>query len=267
MDSFPFSQRRLMALPQRRRHKWVKRWLREIYNATLSHKITLNSLNTFLAEYNKVRGWLGESPVCFSGGEDRKQWVEFISNQFHTHQEKMELGIREADFLPKVLTGDAKSDLPWNATLNYTVALDNFRSAFNVGSIFRTTDAAGFKSVVLGGKTPDSNSNQVRKTSMGSTGWIPGKIEKDLPRFLSQCSHPVIGVETVENAENYQIFEWPESAVIVLGNEEYGLSREVMVECDHFIQIPMHGRKNSLNVSNAFAVIAFHIHSYLSRRF
>lgn len=262
MDSFPFSKRRLLALPIRRQHKWIKRWIREFYDATISQTISIQSLNTFLSDYNRVRGWLGEPSVCFSGGDDLIHWGEFIADQYHEHQKRMGVGIREADFLPKVITGDLKTDQPWKPALNYRVALDNFRSAFNVGSIFRTSDAAGFHSVILGGKTPATDHNQVRKTSMGTVEWIPEVARQDLAKYLSHCEVPVIGVETVENAENYQVFDWPESAVLVLGNEEYGLSREVMAECDYFVRIPMCGRKNSVNVANAFAVIAFHIHAH-----
>lgn len=264
MDSFNFSQKRLLALPKRRQHKWIKRWLRDIYGSTLSGQIALGALELFFKQYNQVLGWIGEPLVSCSKMSDRKAWVEFLSQQFHHHQAQMELGLKESDFLPKVLTGDETTDRPWEGQLNYIVALDNFRSAFNVGSIFRTTDASGFQSVVLGGKTPGPDHNQVRKTSMGSTNWIPGRVEKNLAAHLADASVPVIGVETVENAQNYHTFNWPESAILVLGNEEYGLSQEVMAECDHFVQIPMYGRKNSLNVSNAFSVIAFHIHSHLA---
>jgi len=136
------------------------------------------------------------------------------------------------------------------------------RSAFNVGSIVRVVDAVGFESVMLSSATPGKEIGQVRKTAMGCTEWIPQTKHKDLGKALIRAkeeAYSVIGIETVEDSFSYAEYPWPGKGIVVLGNEEYGITEDVMQACDDFVHLPMSGNKNSVNVANAFAVIAFHI--------
>lgn len=248
-------------MPLARRHKWVGKWLRQIYKEVLEGDISDQSLELFYQNYSRVLSWLDDSLPPFAPPPGRQWWIEFLSDHFHKHQKKTGQGVSEHDFLPRVIQGDRTSEEPWSPRFHYKVALDNFRSAFNVGSIFRVCDAVGFESVIVGGKTPGASHQQVQKTSMGSSAWIPEETEENLEQRLKRAQiegYRIIGVETVEGARDYFDFEWPEQGVIVLGNEEYGISESVMRCCDDFIQIPMYGRKNSINVANAFSVIAYH---------
>jgi 23S rRNA (guanosine2251-2'-O)-methyltransferase len=172
--------------------------------------------------------------------------------------------IAEANFLPKIVTGDRPPDGPWIPCLRYRVAIDHMRSAFNVGSIIRVVDAVGFESIMLSSWTPGKENGQVRKTAMGCTEWIPQARHQDLGEALIRAKdegYSVIGIETVSDSFGYAEYPWPDKGVIVLGNEEYGLTEDVLKACDDFVHLPMSGFKNSVNVANAFAVVAFHISS------
>lgn len=249
-------------MPPARRHKWISIWLKDIYRELLVDRISDNSLVLLYKNYFQLQTWLDEPVLPMIPVNDKKGWMEFISNLYHAHKRKTGLGISEHDFLPRVLTGDQDNNTPRIPVIDYKVALDNIRSAFNVGSIYRLIDAVGFKSVIVGGTTPGKEHRQVEKTAMGSSKWIPQESAENLPSILMEHkakNFQLIGIETVEHSKNYLEYNWPETGIVVLGNEEYGLSKEVIKTCDDFVHIPMHGKKNSVNVANAFAVISFHI--------
>jgi 23S rRNA (guanosine2251-2'-O)-methyltransferase len=269
MQGFPLTKKRLLSMPQARQHKWIKKWLEGIYYDVLKDQINLKSLPELLKQYHLISSWAG---ISFSeqkfDNNKKKLWLECLSNLVHIHQQKTNIGRRENDFLPKVSVGDTKPLSKWEPKFNYGVALDNVRSAFNVGSIYRTTDGAGLGFLILGGYTPGKDNLQVIKTSMKTIDWIPSIHPKSLPDNLieqKQAGYPIIGIETTENAVPYNEFQWPGKAIIVLGNEEYGISNDVLSLCDEFVHIPMFGFKNSINIANAYAIIAFAISAQLNQ--
>ncbi len=267
MDSFPFTKKKLLSLPPRRRHKCVANWLRKIYTALIAEQISDDSLVIVIQNLEMLRTWIGFSGSPTKRPESREDWIEYLADAFHEHQKETGLGLAEHDLLPHVLTGDRSPDQPWIPGLSYRVALDNLRSAFNVGSIMRAVDATGFESVMMTLKTPGVENRQVQKTAMGTARWIPeirtDRMATDL-MYLKGEGYRIIGVETVAAAASYLNYHWPQQGVVVMGNEEYGISQSVLHTCDDFVHIPMTGYKNSINVANAFAVIAFHIRSLKS---
>lgn len=264
MLSFPFTQKKLLSLPPARRHKRITDWLKRIYLDLLAGKLSKASLDLIYQNLRQLHDWLSIDQVSPTQPDTPQKWIELLSDTFHMHQRLTGLGIAEPDLLPHITTGDRTADGPWQAAVPYQVALDNLRSAFNVGSIFRLVDAAGFECVIMGADTPDTANRQVARTAMGATEWIPGRkadhLAGDLER-LKSAGYVVIGIETVAGNASYHSFSWPRRGIVVLGNEEYGISQDVLRCCDHFVHIPMAGFKNSINVASAFAVIAFHIRS------
>jgi len=247
-------------MPEARRHKWINKWLRNLYIETLNNNVSDVSLTLYFKHYIQIQKWLGLSKFIPQKPQGKREWLEFISDTFHIHQKQTGLGLSEADLLPHVIKGD--SDKPWKPQLSYKVALDNLRSAFNVGSIFRLMDAVGFESVEMSEKTPGKENLQVQKTAMSSADWIPQQKSECLAKALSeyqQSGYQIIGVETVKGSTSYLDFPWPKKGIVVVGNEEYGLSTDVLKTCQHYVHLPMSGKKNSINVANAFAVVAFHI--------
>jgi tRNA G18 (ribose-2'-O)-methylase SpoU len=143
-----------------------------------------------------------------------------------------------------------------------TVILDNLRSAFNVGSIFRTADAARIEQVLPCGYTAHPPHKKLEKTALGAERFVKSGYFKDTVeavRSVKGLGIPVIAIETAENVKSYTEFVFPKPVCLVLGNEALGISREVLNEVDDAVQIPLFGFKNSLNVASAFAVVVYEV--------
>ena len=143
------------------------------------------------------------------------------------------------------------------------VLLDNIRSAYNVGSIFRSADGAGVSRIYLGGISPTPSHLSFRKTALGadkSIAWSHHNNSVHLAQSLIENHHVLWALEQTE--ESQDIFcagtRRPEKPlVIVLGNEVTGIDPGLLALCEAKIQIPMFGSKESLNVACAFAIAAY----------
>lgn len=145
--------------------------------------------------------------------------------------------------------------------------LDNVRSAFNVGSIFRTADAGAVEHIYLCGQvTCWPPHPKLEKTSLGAHEYVPWSRFPETETALEQLRQtgiPIIGLETVETAYDMQSFRWPSPVALVFGHEVLGLSQEVQQACDQLVRIPAFGVKNSLNVATAFGIVLYDV---LSKR-
>lgn len=140
------------------------------------------------------------------------------------------------------------------------VVLDNVRSAFNVGSIFRTADAAGVECLHLCGITCWPPHPKLEKTSLGAhqyVRWMRHESTQEALAWLKDHNIPIVALETGEKAEVMGRFAWPQPVALVLGHEVLGVDDEILQACDHHLRIPMFGVKNSLNVASAFAVVVY----------
>jgi tRNA G18 (ribose-2'-O)-methylase SpoU len=139
--------------------------------------------------------------------------------------------------------------------------LDNLRSAYNVGAIFRTAECAYLSEVVLCGITARPPHKEVEKTALGATGLIPwryfadtlaavralrGEGWKIAALEITAASIPIQAV----GAEHFPL-------ALVVGNEVTGVDERVLAEVDLAVEIPQYGEKESLNVAVAFGVAAF----------
>ena len=138
----------------------------------------------------------------------------------------------------------------------------NIRSAFNVGSIFRTSDAAGVSQIILSGYCPCPPHPKLLKVSLGAEETIPyqkrGQIWQSLENFKKQ-GHQIIALEKTKRAENIFNFKPKFPLVLVLGNEKKGLSPKILKRCDKIVFIPMRGHKESLNVSVAYGIAIYQL--------
>lgn len=150
------------------------------------------------------------------------------------------------------------------------VVLHNIRSMHNVGAIFRTSDAAGIEKIFLCGFTPSPVDEfgetrvQVHKVALGAEEYVPWeKADKTYAVLdrLKKEGHKIYAVELSDNAVPYHKVKLSkkdkEKAVIVLGHELEGLSPAILKRADTIVEIPMLGKKHSLNVSVAFGIVAF----------
>ena len=150
------------------------------------------------------------------------------------------------------------------------VVLDNIRSTFNVGSIFRTADALGVKEIILGGTTPapvdrfGRERADLAKVSLGAEKSVPWKYVKSvLPalRKLKKGGYKIIAIEQAENSVDYKKIKLnkKDKVVFVMGAEVEGVAKSILKMADVVAEIPMLGQKESLNVSVSFGVALFRI--------
>ncbi len=147
----------------------------------------------------------------------------------------------------------------WEPRFPVGVALDQVRSPFNVGSVLRLIDNFGLEGLVHASPWLRLDHPRLRRAARGCEHWIPVRCEEDLPGYLRQADRPVVGVENDPDAVPLHLWNPPESAVLVLGNETYGLAREVRGCCGEIVTIPMQGFKRSMNVHHALALVAWKI--------
>ena len=150
------------------------------------------------------------------------------------------------------------------------VVLDNIRSTFNVGSIFRTADALDISKIILCGTTPapkdrfGRDREDIAKVSLGaektvdweyfdSTLWVVKKLKKE--------GYKIIMIEQSAKSVDYKKIKIAKNSKVafVMGTEVEGISKSLLKLADVVAEIPMLGNKESLNVSVAFGVAVFRI--------
>jgi len=146
------------------------------------------------------------------------------------------------------------------------ILLHNIRSAHNVGSIFRTADAAGVRKLYLSGYTPTPidrygrPSKEIGKTALGgelSVAWEYRKSPATIISKLKKDGWGIVGVEQDVRAVDYRSYRASGPLLFIMGNEVRGISRGLRRHCDVLLEIPMRGTKESLNVSVATGIILF----------
>ncbi len=144
---------------------------------------------------------------------------------------------------------------------NTSVLLDNIRSAWNVGSIFRSADGFGFDHAYLCGITPTPENDAVRKTSLGAEDSVPWSYHKDAVKLVTSLKKEgckVLALEEDQTAVPLGGFSASaERGVLILGNEVSGVDPELLELCDEILYIPMQGDKKSFNVATAFGIAAY----------
>ena len=139
--------------------------------------------------------------------------------------------------------------------------LHNIRSRYNVGSVFRTADGCGVDKIYLGGITPAPPHPRISKVALGAEEFVPWEKYFQTWMLLDKLKKQgvqIIAVEQSSKSIQYNKFKpkWP--TAFVFGSETKGLSPNILKRCDKFIEIPMHGQKESLNVSVSAAIIGFY---------
>ena len=142
------------------------------------------------------------------------------------------------------------------------IVLDNLRSAFNVGSIFRLADAARAAEVIPCGYTAHPPHHKLEQTSLGTTDSVPWRRFDDTVSALTDLKAngiQLIAVETARGASPYHHFEYSFPVALVLGNEALGVSEAALRMCDSLVEIPVFGYKNSINVATAAGIVLYEL--------
>jgi 23S rRNA (guanosine2251-2'-O)-methyltransferase len=145
--------------------------------------------------------------------------------------------------------------------------LENIRSAYNVGAIFRTADGAGVSKIFLIGYTPAPLDRfgrvqpEIEKTSLGASKEILWEHQPNIESVLSRLKEEgvtVVAVEQGERAIPLSEFTTPEKVAYILGNEIDGVSVTALAQAGVVVELPMLGTKESLNVSVAAGIVMYH---------
>ena len=143
------------------------------------------------------------------------------------------------------------------------VLVDNVRSLYNVGSIFRTSDGAMIEKLILAGFTPYPPRKEIEKTALGSTKSVPWEYTKhptETIQKLKERGYKICCLELTDKSIHYNDIKKTDFPIcLVIGNEINGVSKEVIELCDLAIEIPMYGIKQSLNVAVAYGIAVFEL--------
>lgn len=144
--------------------------------------------------------------------------------------------------------------------------LHNIRSAQNVGAMFRTAEAGGISKIYISGYTPapidkfGRERSDISKASLGAEKYIDWEYFKTINPILKKLKKEgyfIVGVEQTKNSIDYKKVKYQNKNAILTGNEVDGISKSILTKCDIITEIPMAGRKESLNVSVAFGIFLF----------
>jgi 23S rRNA (guanosine2251-2'-O)-methyltransferase len=142
-----------------------------------------------------------------------------------------------------------------------TIVLDNVRSALNVGSVFRTSDAFLIENIILCGITACPPNKDIRKAALGSTDSVKWEYSEDTSeavKRLMEKGYYVVGVEQANKATMLNNFKLPKKPIaIIMGNEVNGVAQEVIDICNQVIEIPQFGTKHSLNISVTTGIVVW----------
>lgn len=142
------------------------------------------------------------------------------------------------------------------------VVLDNLRSAFNVGSVFRTADCALVEKIITCGITAHPPNKKLDKTALGTLPIVPWEHKPTAVEAIAEMKSAgvrVVALETTNRSETLWNFRFPLPVCLVLGNEALGVSAPVLEAADDLVEIPMFGFKNSINVAAAFGIAMYEI--------
>jgi 23S rRNA (guanosine2251-2'-O)-methyltransferase len=151
---------------------------------------------------------------------------------------------------------------------DHILILPDIRSAINVGAIFRTADAVGISKIYLTGYTPRPTDKfgriqkDIAKSALGAETWVPWEYKKSLVPLISTLKkkgYKIIAIEQDKKAVDYRKIKIADKSAIIMGPEVLGLPKNVLDKCDAIAEIPMHGKKESLNVSVACGIALFRI--------
>lgn len=145
--------------------------------------------------------------------------------------------------------------------------INDIRSNYNVGAMFRTADGAGVEKIYLSGFTPSPKDRfgrvvgEIHKTALGaeeSVIWeyVPSVI--DLITSLKKDGYTIVAVEQDKNSIGLYEFKVPDKVVYIMGSETEGVPKDILLAADIILELPMLGEKESLNVSVTAGIVLYH---------
>jgi tRNA G18 (ribose-2'-O)-methylase SpoU len=230
--------------------KWGKTWPAFVEQC-LKHRAILEKVSKAEIDENAAED---EAKECIreKGKEHRRKKVQHYESVYHGRDMSR------------------RQNPPQKKLYRVFVAVEDVRSAHNVGSIFRTADAAGVEGLYLIGATPAPTDRfgraqpDIAKTALGAEKTLPWRYFETTSAFLSAVrkdGFEIVAVEQDKRAVDYKALTVARASacdlVLVFGNEVTGVSEALLAAADEIVQIPMLGKKESLNVSVAAGIVLY----------
>lgn len=156
-------------------------------------------------------------------------------------------------------------------TVPLVIVLDDVRSLYNVGSIFRTADAMGVRALCLCGITGRPPQQEIHKTALGAEDAVPWTYYADILDCLRDLRHQGYAIAAVEQVEGSRklgdddvVDERP--LALIMGNEVKGVAQSAVDAADYCIEVPQHGTKHSMNVAVTAGIVMWEICKNIRRR-
>lgn len=143
------------------------------------------------------------------------------------------------------------------------IVFDNVRSAYNVGSAFRSADAFGVDKIYLCGICPTPPSTEIHKTALGAEESLAWQYEADILKLVKRLrsdDYTIISVEQTHNSVKLispDTLPKTQKTALIFGNEVEGVQQSVVDASDFSLEIPQHGTKHSLNVAVTVGIVLF----------
>jgi 23S rRNA (guanosine2251-2'-O)-methyltransferase len=164
----------------------------------------------------------------------------------------------------------------YNERMEIVVIAHNIRSTHNIGAILRTSDGFGVSRVYCTGYTPyptlpgdtrllhlrDKLTRQIHKTALGAEATMPITQSDELAPVLAEVratGYQLVALEQSPQSVMLPDFKPQQKIALLLGEEVHGIPGDVLAQCDAVIEIPMHGKKESFNVSVATGIALYGI--------
>lgn len=143
------------------------------------------------------------------------------------------------------------------------VVLENIRSAYNVGSVFRTADAFLIEAIFICGYTAHPPHKEIKKTALGAEETVRWKYFETVAEAIEELknqNHKIYAVEQAENSIRLQAADFRDQKIaVIFGNEVSGVEQTTIEQCDGCIEIPQLGMKHSLNISVAAGIVLWEL--------
>lgn len=138
------------------------------------------------------------------------------------------------------------------------VVLENIRSAYNIGSVFRTSDAFLIEAIYIIGYSATPPHKEIKKTALGaeeSVAWKHFATSAEAIAVLRDMQYKVYAIEQAVDSIHLQNFDQKENIALIFGNEVSGVEQDTIGLCDGCVEIPQLGMKHSLNIATAAGVV------------
>jgi tRNA G18 (ribose-2'-O)-methylase SpoU len=201
--------------------------------------------------------------------------LEPVERAAHRAAEQIEMALRQvrADQAAYLRNTDRSHTLDSSAnssssssntirTHPLVLVLDNIRSAFNVGSMFRTAETAGLQEIVTCGITAHPPHPKLRKTAFSAADTVPSRHFDDIVTAITALrseGYHIVVMETTSLSHRYTEMSYPRKTALVVGNEITGVDPRIIELADAVTEIPTFGCKNSLNVAAAAPIVIFEV--------